>query len=257
MKILILEDELPASERLKKLIIEIEPNAEITGVLDSISSATEFLKDNSPDVIISDVELADGLCFEIFMATKTAIPIIFTTAYNQYAIRAFEANAIDYLLKPVNRKDLAKSFERLRERMGLTRDTVDFEAIADAINKKELLQTKRYLVKYGTNMFVVNPNEAAYFHSVQKSTFMMSSKGKSYPLDESLSTVESDLNPLNFFRINRNLIVNISSIESMKSFSKGRLQLNLTPAYDNEKFCIVSSERAPQFRKWLKGESAD
>ena len=254
MKILILEDELPASERIKKLIIEIEPDAEITGVLDSISSATKFLKDNSPDVIISDVELADGLCFEIFMETKTAIPIIFTTAYNQYAIRAFEANAIDYLLKPVNRKDLAKSFERLRERMGLTRDKVDFEAIADAINKKELLQTKRYLVKYGTNMFVVNPNEAAYFHSVQKSTFMVSSKGKSYPLDESLSAVESDLNPLTFFRINRNLIVNISSIESMKSYSKGRVQLNLIPEFDNEKFCIVSSERSPQFRKWLKGE---
>lgn len=104
-------------------------------------------------------------------------------------------------------------------------------------------------------MFVVNPNEAAYFHSIQKSTFMLSPNGKSYPLDESLSSVENDLDPQNFFRINRNVIVNIASIASMKSYSKGRVKLNLIPEFENEKFCIVSSERAPQFRKWLKGEA--
>lgn len=254
MKILILEDELPASERIKKLILEIEPAGEIVSVLDSIKSATAFLKENCADVIISDIELADGLCFEIFMETNTTIPIIFTTAYNQYAIRAFEANAIDYLLKPVNRKDLAKSFERLRERMGLTRDKIDYRAIANAVVKKELLQTKRYLVKYGTKMFVVNPNEASYFYSVQKSTFLVSAEGKSYPLDESLSTVEGDLDTVTFFRINRNMIINISSIKSMSSYSKGRVRINLDPNFDIEKFCIVSSERSPQFRKWLKGE---
>lgn len=254
MQILILEDELPASERLTKLILEIEPKAEIVAILDSIKSTKSFLCDNNPDLIISDVELADGLCFEIFKETKTTIPIIFTTAYNQYAIRAFEANAIDYLLKPVNRKDLAKSFVRLRERIGVIREEINYEAIAKAINKKELLQTRRYLVKYGVKMFVVSPNEAAYFHSIQKSTFMVSQEGKSYPLDESLSTVESDLNPVNFFRINRNAIVNISNIQSMKSYSKGRVQVILDPEFDNEKFCIVSSERSPQFRKWLVGK---
>lgn len=253
MGILIFEDEIPASNRLQKLIAEINPNAEIMGVLDSIRSAVSFLKENTPDFIVSDVELADGLCFEIFKETETTVPIIFTTAYNQYAIRAFEANAIDYLLKPVNRADLAKAFKKLEQRMGLPREIIDFKSIANAISSKELLQTKRYLVKYGTKMFVVNPNDAAYFYSIQKSSFMVTPEGKSYPLDESLSTIERDLDPVNFFRINRNAIINISSIESMKSYSKSRVQVNLTPEFENEKFCIVSSERSPQFRKWLKG----
>jgi len=254
MKILILEDEIPASERLTKLILEIEPDAEIISTLDSIGDGIDFLKKNKPDIIFSDIELSDGLSFEVFSVTETNIPIVFTTAYHQYALRAFEANAIDYLLKPVKRVDLQRALARFITRIGFERPLINYEALADAINRKNVIETKRYLVKYGVKMFVVNPNEAAFFYSVEKSTFMVSPEGKTYPLDESLTTVENDLDNKRFFRINRNVIVNIAHIESMKSYSKGRVQVKLKPEYNNEKLSIVSAERSSHFRKWLKGE---
>ncbi len=255
MKILVLEDETPAAERLINLIAEIEPTAEIIGVHDSVNDGIEFLKKNVPDIIFSDIELADGLCFDIISKTDTNIPIIFTTAYNQYALRAFEANAIDYLLKPVKRSDLERALTRLKSRIGLKMPVIDYEAIAEAVSKKKLMETRRYLVKYGVKMFVVDPNKAAYFHSIQKSTFMVSPEGKTYPLDESLSTVENDLDTTQFFRINRNVILHIESIASMRTYSKGRVQVKLIPEYENEKLCIVSAERSPNFKKWLKRES--
>jgi DNA-binding LytR/AlgR family response regulator len=254
MQILILEDEGPAAERLQNLLGQLKAEVDIAAVLDSVDDAIAFLQKSSPDLIISDVELADGTCFDVFAEVAIQTPVIFTTAYNQYAIKAFETNAIDYLLKPVDKKKLEAAFTRFRERVNLQRPEIDYSALADAIESKNVKAQKRYMVQYGNKMFVVNPNDAAYFYSEQKATYMIDKAGKSFPLDQSLSKVEEDLEQQGFFRINRNLIVHIDSIEEMHSFGKGRIRLRLIYDKVNSDYCTVSTERAPAFRKWLKGK---
>lgn len=254
MRVLILEDEAPAADRLQRLLESIEPDTKVISVLETVEEGIEFLKGNGKiDIIISDVELADGLCFDVFGSTSTKIPVIFTTAYNQYAIRAFEANAIDYLLKPVKEPELAKALNRAKERMNFEREDLDYEKLAEAIEKRKEVQNKRYLVRYGQKMFVVDPNEAAYFYSEQKSTFMVNRAGKSFPLDESLSQVESDLTSDDFFRINRNFIVHLSCIQEMITFGKARIKLKVKPPFADDEALMVAADRTPDFRKWLKG----
>ncbi len=255
MRILIFEDELPAAERLINLIGKVAPNAEVVKTIDTISDGiAQLTEEPLPDLIISDVELADGLCFEIFDAVKIMVPVIFTTAYNHYAIRAFEANAIDYLLKPVDAEKLKSAFVKAKERANLARPEIDYRALANAIEEKEASHEKRYMVKYGSKLVLVKPNEAAYFYSAQKACFLVTSAGKAYPLDESLSKVEEDLDASRYFRINRNFIACIDHIDEMQSVSKGRLRLRVNPPCEYPEHTVVSAERSPQFRKWLKGE---
>jgi DNA-binding LytR/AlgR family response regulator len=253
MRVLILEDELPAAERLQAMLQLASPGVEVVGVLETGKEALEFLSTNpNPDVIISDIELADGLCFGVFAALKTPIPVIFATAYNQYAIRAFEANAIDYLLKPIRKEAIEKSLEKLRNRMGVAEVERNYPEIGAEIAEKRNPTEKKYLVRYGQKMLLINANEAAFYHSAQKSSFATMSSGKTYPIDESLNQVESDLNPELYFRINRNLIVQKNSIVDMTSQTKGRLLLRLEPALEDEEIGMVSAERSPHFRKWIK-----
>jgi len=254
MKILILEDEAPATERLTNLLELHAPNSEIIGILDTGEEAIQKLEGGlNPDLILSDIELADGLCFDIFSQTKTTVPVIFTTAYNQYAIRAFEANAIDYLLKPLKVEELKTALKKAELRMSYERERVDYDKIAEAIERKSETKTKRYLVRYGQKMFVVDPNEAAYFYSEQKSTFLVDRSGKTYPLDESLTQAENDVSEGEFFRINRKFLVNINSIGEMKTYGKARIKVEVNPPHDTEENLVVSTERTPDFRKWLKG----
>ena len=254
MHVLILEDEAPAAERLQRLLESADPEIHVVSVMETVEEGIELLgSDVKIDLIISDVELADGLCFEIFSSTSTKVPVIFTTAYNQYAIRAFEANAVDYLLKPVKETELQKALLRAKERMAYERADLDYDKLAEAIEQRKEEQTKRYLVRYGQKMFVVDPNDAAYFYSEQKSTFMVNREGKSFPLDESLSQVEEDLVSKKFFRINRNFIVHVSSIAEMVTFGKARIKLKVKPAFEDEDTLLVAADRTPDFRKWLKG----
>lgn len=253
MQILIFEDESPAAERLQKLLGDIDESLQIIEILDNVADAIEMLGSGvEVDLIVSDVELADGLCFGIFNEVKTDIPVIFTTAYNQYAIRAFEANAIDYLLKPVKIEDLKQALQRARRRLPGAKSDIDYQALAQSILEKRDTSTRRFTVRYGNKMKVVKPSDAAYFYSVQKSTFMVDRTGKSLPLDESLSQVESDLGE-SFFRINRNLIVHIDAIESVDMLGKGRMKINLEHPPEDLQFLNVSSDRSPQFRKWYQG----
>jgi DNA-binding LytR/AlgR family response regulator len=254
MRVLILEDEAPAAERLQRLLESIDPASQVISVLETVEEGIEFLNGYGKiDLIISDVELADGLCFDVFSSTATKTPVIFTTAYNQYAIRAFEANAIDYLLKPVKEAELAKALDRVKERMNLEREDLDYQKLAEAIEQRKESQSKRYLVRYGQKMFVIDPNEAAYFYSEQKSSFMVNPEGKSFPLDESLTQVEADLNSKSFFRINRNFIVNVASIDEMITLGKARIKLKVNPVFADEETLMVAADRTPDFRKWLKG----
>lgn len=163
MRVLIFEDELPAAQRLRNLLAEAAPDLEIVDVLDSGKDAVAYLQKNPPpDLIISDIELADGLCFDIFSSLHIQVPVIFATAYNQYAIRAFEANAVDYLLKPVKRESLERSLEKFRMRMGLEKPAVNYSEISDTITQKLSAPPKKYLVRYGQKMRLLHPNEVAW-----------------------------------------------------------------------------------------------
>ncbi len=252
MRLLLLEDEMPAAQRMQNLLAEVAPDLEVAAVLDSGKDAIAFLQNQPPpDLIISDIELADGLCFDIFSSIQTQIPVIFATAYNQYAIRAFEANAIDYLLKPIRRENLQRSLEKFRMRMGLEKPSVNYSEISDTISQKLPAPPKKYLVRYGQKMLLIDPNQVAYFYSLMKASYAVLPSGKTYPVDESLTQIELDLDGNRYFRINRNLIVERASIREMMRQSKGRLQLTLEPTCEDPSICTVSAERSPEFRKWI------
>jgi DNA-binding LytR/AlgR family response regulator len=253
MRVLILEDELPAAERLQAMLQLASPGIEIVGVLETGQEALEYLNSHpDPDVIISDIELADGLCFGVFAELKKPIPVIFATAYNQYAIRAFEANAIDYLLKPIKQEAIEKSLEKLHKRMGIAAAERNYNELANEIVEKRKPGEKKFLVRYGQKMLLINANDASFYHSAQKSSFATMPSGKTYPIDESLNQIEADLDPERYFRINRNLIIRKNSIVDMTSQTKGRLLLRLEPELEDAEMGMVSAERSPQFRKWIK-----
>jgi two-component system LytT family response regulator len=231
---------------------------EILTTLDSIAASVEWLEAHpAPDLLLMDIHLADGSSFEIFKHTKIRCPVIFTTAYDQYALDAFRVHAIDYLLKPIKLEDLNNAISRIASTStGSTADEV-------ATQTRELLKrlgrsgmmpdTQRTLVKIGQTMKIVDLNESAYFYSQDKMTFSVSPDGKRYPVDFSLEQLVERLDPARFFRINRQLIVGINAIEEMYTYSKSRVKIKLKPTL-TEGDAIVSTERSPHFKKWLTGE---
>jgi two-component system LytT family response regulator len=253
MQVLIFEDEMPAAQRLQKMLTGLDPGIEICAILETTDEALNWLsKHPNPDLIISDVELADGLCFEIFARHSSNVPVIFATAYHQYAIRAFEANAIDYLLKPISQGALRKSIERWKERLGTTPAVRNYTLLQQQVENK-IAPSKQFVVRFGTKMLLIPSHEPAYYYSSQKTTYAVLPSGKCYPLDESLNNVEEHLSASDYFRINRNLIVARSSIGTMTSKSKGRLELALIPELGLNEYCTVSADRSPDFRKWISG----
>lgn len=250
-KVLILEDEQPAAERLTHLLADLRPDFEIDAVYETGAEAIDYLRNRPrPQLIFSDVELADGLCFDVFAEMDVQTPVIFTTAYNEYAIRAFETHAIDYLLKPLHKDKLERALGKYESRANPS--SPDFAGLRDMLQNPYPL--RRFVVKYGQKMVVLKLEDVAYFYSMDKSTFAVDKGGKSYPLDESLNALEKELSNKTFFRINRNMIVHIDSLGEMRSHSKGRLRILLRPEHHHRPHTIVSVERSPEFRKWLNSE---
>ena len=254
MNILIIEDEAAASRRLEKLIRETEANVNILDTLDSVEAAVEwFQKHSHPDIVFMDIQLADGLSFEIFKQVKVQSPIIFTTAYDQYAIEAFKVNSIDYLLKPVKQEELAQALNKLKMlRHSEQQLKVNYEQLAVLLQGEKKEYQKRFLIKIGQNIKAVDINEAAYFYTEDKINFVCTKAGKNYPLDFSLEKLDEVLDPERFFRINRQFIVSIDCIDEMYAYSKSRVKLKLNPPHKEEP--IVSTERSPHFKSWLAGE---
>jgi two-component system LytT family response regulator len=258
MRIVIIEDEDAAVRRLVKLLKQVDPQHEVLATLDSIAATVQWLEENpAPDLLLMDIHLADGASLEIFKHTEIRSPVIFTTAYDQYAVEAFRLNAIDYLLKPIKLEDLTEAISRI------TRTHASSSAAQMAEQTMDLVQrltrsglipaTQRTLVKIGQTMKIVDLNESAYFYSQDKMTFAISKEGKRYPIDETLEQLEGRLDPTRFFRINRQLIVCIDAIEEMYAYSKSRVKIKLNPAF-TQGDAIVSTERSPFFKRWLTGE---
>lgn len=250
MRILIVEDEPAAVKRLRKLLVGIDPAIVIVGDVPSISAATEWFGANEmPDLALFDVQLADGDSFEVFKRVEVACPVIFTTAYDEYALQAFKVNAIDYLLKPVNAEELKSAIDRV-QRMGLVRDHSRLLEPA-AEPQQPVAYVKRFLIRYGDHFRVVEPNGIAYIHSLMKNTFLRTTEGRDLPLEESLDKLEKQLDPQKFIRLNRQLIVHLHSIKELLAYSKSRVKVILEPPYGED--AIVSSERSATFKRWLAG----
>ncbi|MEO6132861.1 MAG: LytTR family DNA-binding domain-containing protein [Saprospiraceae bacterium] len=250
MKILIIEDEQAAVRRLQKLVHDIDATHEIIGALSSIDASVEWLQQHtSPDIILMDIHLADGSSFDIFDKVVVTAPVIFVTAYDEYALKAFKVNAIDYLLKPIKQNELENALQKISKKSGKKEEGMDLiQRLQDAgfIHK-----SKRLLVRMGQSIKLVELDNVAYFYSKDKISFAVLPGNKRYPLDQSLDQIEQMIDPVHFFRINRQFIVKMSSIEEMVTYSKSRVKLKLNPPTDED--TIVSKERSPEFKKWLVG----
>lgn len=252
MRILIVEDELPAAERLRKLILEVEPDVNILEILPSIKSTVNWLKENaSPDLMFMDIHLADGHSFEIFQEVNVVCPVIFSTAYDQYALEAFKTSSIDYLLKPVKKEELIRSFEKYKNLTGL--NTHQINALLKQIGKANREFQQRIIIRYGDTIKMVEINDIAYFYTEEKINFLCTKSDLKYPIDQNLDELESILDPKQFFRINRQFIVNIQAIDKMLAWSKSRVKIILKPVCELE--TIVSTDRSPHFKEWLVGMS--
>ncbi|HRH37413.1 MAG TPA: LytTR family DNA-binding domain-containing protein, partial [Flavobacteriales bacterium] len=196
-----------------------------------------------------DVQLADGESFKIFNQVDVPCPVVFTTAYNEHALKAFRVHALDYLLKPINQNDLAAAVERARK-LGVVRDHAQLATSGES--ETTVVPVKRFLIRYGEHFKVVEPDNIAYIHSLLKNTFLRTKEGRDLPLDESLDKLEKQLDPKKFSRLNRQLIVNIKSIKELTAYSKSRVKVILDPPYSED--AVVSSERSASFKRWLAGE---
>ena len=252
IKILILEDEEPAAKRLAKMITEIEPGTEVLASIDSVANGIEWLTNNKPDLIFSDIQLSDGISFEIFKSTEPSCPVIFITAYDQYALDAFKTNSIDYLLKPVKKEELKTAISKFKKMLPApSAPPIDIEKLLMAYGGQQSGYKKRFVVKYGEHIKTITTEEIAYFYTEDKINFLTTREGRRFTIDFNLDALDAMLDPKVFFRINRQFIISINSIGEMFSYSKSRVLIKLIPPSKHE--TIVSTERSSAFKTWLDG----
>ena len=251
MKVVVFEDEKLASERLIELIQELRPNAEILASLKSVEAGLMWLQNNEePDLIVSDIQLLDGSSFEIFTQNPIKCPVIFTTAYDEYAIKAFQVNSVDYLLKPIQKQKLENALQKYEERTsGNSSQSLDIDKIREAIQGSNVQYKSRFLVKYGQRIKAIPVEQIAYFYSQDKLTYLVTFEGKKLPLDQTLEELETVLNPDNYFRVNRKFIVHFDSVSDIHPYFKGRVKLDLQPESGED--IVISSDKTPLFKQWL------
>lgn len=249
MKVLIVEDEAIAAGKLELMLKEIEPAIEICAKIGSVNEAVKWLNQHTVQLIFLDIQLSDGISFSIFDHVSVNTPVIFTTAYDQYAIKAFQLNSISYLLKPIRKSDLEESLKKFNSLKSAF--NIDFESLLAHIQGKGPDYKKRFLVQIGEKIKKVEVSEIAYFYVLDKGVYLRTFKGNTYVLDYTLEKLESTLNPSQFFRINRKYLVNIESISNMTAYTRSRVKLELTPNADDSSDTIVSIDRSMEFKKWL------
>ncbi len=251
MRVIIIEDEKPSARRLQRLLLELNIEAKV--LLHSVEESIEWFNNNEhPDLIFLDIQLSDGLSFEIFEAVEIKSAIIFTTAYDEYALQAFKLNSIDYLLKPIDDEDLETAVSKYKERIPKKQNLeLDFDAIKKLlINPIERAYKKRFSVKVGQHLKLINIEDIECFYSENKGTYLYTKDGRNYLIDTTLEELNNDLDPNVFFRINRKFYININAIKDMVSYTNSRLQIKLN-SY-NESDVIVARERVKDFKKWLE-----
>lgn len=250
MQILILEDEEQALNRLQKLITEVVPDAVLVGYAVSVQAAVEWLENNiMPDLIFMDIQLADGNSFQLFNKVKINCPVVFTTAYEDYALQAFKVNSVDYLLKPIDKMDVKRAIDKLKLLQASRSFTVDYSAILKTIQPPEKKYKDRFIIKLGDTIKSVSLPDVAYFYTENKANFICTNEGKRFPVDFNLDQIEQMVNPKKFFRINRQFIIGHHAIEEMKAHTRSRVIVKLSPPSKLD--TVVAIDRATDFRNWL------
>ena len=250
MKILLIEDEIPAYRRLQKLLLQQLPEVQISEQVESISGAVSYLqKHPNPDLIFMDIQLADGLSFSIFETVEIQSPVIFTTAFDQYTLRAFKVHSVDYLLKPIEEEALGSALQKY-QRYYQKDQQVPSQMLQQLVQQMERPSYReRFLVKTGSSLAYLQVGEVAYFYSDQSLVFARKKDQKQHHIDASLDQLEQQLDPKQFFRISRKAIVNIEAIQKIDTYFNGRLLLHLVPACDFQS--TVSRDRVGAFKAWL------
>ena len=250
MNVLVVENERPAADRIVKMLKKEDRSINILGIAETVEDTINRLQMKpEPDLILMDIQLDDGLCFEIFETISVDIPVIFTTAYDEYTLKAFKVNSIDYLLKPVDEEALSAALGKFRKLHYDNKDPFrkDFRQL---INEFRNQYKSRFLIKIGEKFRSVTTPEISHFHIAERNVFLSDYHGKDYGIDYSLDQLQEILDPRKFFRINRECIVNIDSISLMYSYSSSRLQLTLKGREQNDLF-VVSRDKVADFKKWI------
>lgn len=248
MKVVIVEDEILAVEKLQRLLFEVDSEIKVIKILETVEDSVNWFAANaSPDLIFMDIQLEDGISFEIFDEVKIDAPIIFTTAFDEYAIRAFKVNSVDYLLKPIELDKLKKSIEKFKT-IFLERGNIE-NRISQVFKQISKPYKSRFFIKIGIRFQSIPVNEICSFFVEERNTFLQTQKGKKYDLDYSLEYIQKMIDPSYYFRINRNYLVNINCIEEMITYSSSRLKLRLRGEKSDD--LIVSRDKISDFKKWM------
>ena len=257
MKILIVEDEDLAVKKIQKTLESVDPEAEVVGVTDSISSTVDWLNNNpSPDLILMDIELSDGQSFEIFNRVAVKSAVVFTTSYDEFALKAFKVNSIDYLLKPIQKEDLEVALNKYKTMKTMyAGDQQQTEMNVDVL-VKELRQKlslkeyrKRFLVKHAQKLVSIDVEDIAYYFSDGRLNFFKTYDNKKFVLDYTMDELEDMLDPEKYFRISRSFYISVKSVDQIHEYFGNRLLLHLNPPVDKE--AIVSREKVAEFKKWM------
>ncbi len=252
INVLIVEDEMPSARRLKGMLETVAPDFNVVEITDSVESTVTFLNSSAVDLIFLDIHLADGNSFQLFDQLTINTPIIFTTAYNQYAIQAFEHNSIGYLLKPFGADKLEKAIDKFRNiYQNKSNQPIDYQLIGKLIAQQQIQPEyrERFLVHYRDKLKSIPINEVAYIYAENRGVFICTHEGRIYDINHTLEQLNDELNPRQFFRANRKFIVSVLAIVEAHLYSKSKLKLELQPAANSE--VIISSEKASKFKQWL------
>ncbi|MFC5408409.1 LytR/AlgR family response regulator transcription factor [Larkinella bovis] len=256
MDVLVIEDEELAVRKLTKLLQDVDNTIRIVGTAASVRASVQWLKSNAtPDLILMDIELADGQSFEIFEQTPVESPVIFTTSYDEYALRAFKVNSIDYLLKPIKRHELEASLEKHRKLRNPAENETGGKMAIDALVQQLRQQIqpteyrKRFLVKHLSQWMPIEVADIAYFYSEEGVSLFRTRSNQKFSVDYTLDELEAMLDPVQFFRANRQFIVDINSVQQIHPYFNNKLKLTLKPSPEEE--VLVSRERATEFKKWM------
>lgn len=243
MKIVIIEDEKPSARLLKRKVEAL--NGNVLAMLGSVEEAADWFRRNEhPEIILADIQLSDGLSFEIFEQMTIKSAVIFTTAYDEYALKAFKLNSIDYLLKPIDESELKNALEKYTARH--MKSIVDVESIKKLYQKD---YRKRFTVKAGNYIKIIDTTDVECFYSAYKGTYLVQKDGRAFPLEESLDALERECNPEDFFRVNRQFIVAMKAIKEISVYSNSRLRIFLNNYSETD--VIVSRERVQAFKQWI------
>lgn len=251
MRVLIIEDEAPAFRRLEKILMEIDPTIEIVEVLDSVEDTVKWFNNHGqPDLALMDIQISDGISFQIFDETSVSCPVIFTTAFDEYLLKAFKVNSIDYLLKPIKKEDLEHALDKYKNlKVSYSQNGIDMAALLSQINLTETKYKSRFLVKQGDKMMAIRSEDVVCFYMKHGVVHIFTKNEKSYLSDFTLDELTQQLDPQLFCRANRQFILNANYITTVHKYFKGKLLVELD--HFSEEQVVVSSEKATAFKQWL------